>query len=360
MKKIKTAPLVPSQFEVEEIGENAINVKVAPFEVGFAISIAHPLKRFLLSSSVGYAPIAIKVENASHEFDNIPGMLEDISAFILNLKHIRFKLKDGIEKIEVSYSFKGSKDIYGSDLETDEVEVVTPNSFLASLNEDGELDFTLVIYKGIGYVPSEDIRSSIADIYEGFIPLDAYFTPVRKAHYTIENVLVGDDPNFEKIVFHVETDGQVSPREVFGEVLETFKKQIAIFENIANSSVSTIVQHSESGEVVITRDRQENEPPLSPEEEEILSKLLLGIKEIGLKPRVANTLISAEYLFVGDVVLVDDRELKEIRNFGTGSIADLRMALDKLGLGEENKELLSDKIMRKFRKLSESKRNGDI
>ncbi|HIO70801.1 MAG TPA: DNA-directed RNA polymerase subunit alpha, partial [Campylobacterales bacterium] len=173
MRKIKTAPLVPNQFEVEEIGENAITIRIFPFEVGFAISVAHPLKRLLLSSSVGYAPIAIKVENASHEFDNIPGMLEDISAFILNLKKIRFKLRDGAEKIEVSYSFKGSKDIYGSDLETDEVEVVTPNSFLASLNEDGELNFTLVIYRGIGYVPSEDIRNSIADIYEGFIPLDA-------------------------------------------------------------------------------------------------------------------------------------------------------------------------------------------
>jgi DNA-directed RNA polymerase subunit alpha len=114
MKKIKTTPLAPQEFEVEQISENEANIMAYPFETGYAISLAHPLRRFLLSSSVGYAPIAIKIEGAKHEFDSVRGMLEDISDFILNLKEIRFKLKDEAAEAEISYSFAGPCTIKGS------------------------------------------------------------------------------------------------------------------------------------------------------------------------------------------------------------------------------------------------------
>ena len=116
MKKIKTTPLAPQEFEVEQISENEANIMAYPFETGYAISLAHPLRRFLLSSSVGYAPIAIKIEGAKHEFDSVRGMLEDISDFILNLKEIRFKLNGEVEEAEINYSFAGPCVIKGSDL----------------------------------------------------------------------------------------------------------------------------------------------------------------------------------------------------------------------------------------------------
>ena len=147
MKKIKTTPLAPQEFEVEQISENEANIIAFPFETGYAISLAHPLRRFLLSSSVGYAPIAIKIEGAKHEFDSVRGMLEDISDFILNLKDIRFKLTDEVTEAEISYSFTGPCTVKGSDLNNDEVTVVTPELHLATLNEDSTLNFNIKMHK---------------------------------------------------------------------------------------------------------------------------------------------------------------------------------------------------------------------
>jgi DNA-directed RNA polymerase subunit alpha len=358
MRKIKTAPLLPNKFQIEEINSREINLRVSPFEVGFAISIAHPLKRLLMSSSIGYAPVAIKVENASHEFDNISGMLEDVSELIINLKSIRFKLKDGLEKAEISYSFKGSKEIYGSDLENDEVEVVTPKNFLATLNEDGILNFTLIIYKGIGYVPSENIRTLILDDESSYIPLDAYFTPVRKANYRIENVLVEDNPNFEEIVFNIVTDGQVSPREVFANSLKVLESQLSIFENINSEKSEVIIQtqdreYEDDLNVIENRENYEDERELLKEEEDIVEKLLYELKDFGLKPRVGNALIAAGFKYVGDVAFLDERDLKEIKNFGAGSATDLKAALDKMKLDRDSLTDLSEKAKKEYKKRAE-------
>lgn len=228
MKKIKTSPLLPQEFVVEQISENEANIIAYPFETGYAVSLAHPLRRFLLSSSVGYAPVAIKIEGAKHEFDSVRGMLEDISDFIINLKGIRFKLKNDAKEAEITYSFAGPCEIKGSDLDNDEVEIVTPDAFLATLNDDATLNFTIKIYQGIGYVPSEDIRE---ELDEGYIALDAFFTPVRKATYAIENVLVEDNPNFEKVVLNIVTDGQISPLDAFRNALEVMHAQMNVFSS---------------------------------------------------------------------------------------------------------------------------------
>jgi DNA-directed RNA polymerase subunit alpha len=351
MRKIKTAPLIPSEFKIDKVNEKEMILRVSPFEVGFAISVAHPLKRLLMSSSIGFAPVAIKVENASHEFDNISGMLEDISELLINLKSIRFKLKGDLEKAEVSYSFKGSKEIYGSDLNSDEVEVVTPENFLATLNDDGELNFSLVIYKGIGYIPSEDIRNSLLQEKSEYIPLDAYFTPVRKANYRIENVLVEDNPNFEEIVFEIETDGQNSPKDVFSEVLKIFEAQLSIFQQIhSDKPLSVTVPKRESVISTIKKEEKvENETSLSKDEESIVEKLLYELRDFGLKQRVANTLVSAGFRFVGDVAFMDDKELQDIKNFGAGSIKDLKDALQKMQLDSDTLRELSEEAKDEFK-----------
>jgi len=129
-------------------------------------------------------------------------MHEDVAVFIINLKNIRFKIKDESDRVELSYSFSGHKEVTAQDLNNDQVEVVNGDLPLATLNEDAELNFTVVIARGIGYVPSEELRD---DVDPEAIALDAFFTPVRKANYKIEPVLVEDNPNFEKIVFDIET-----------------------------------------------------------------------------------------------------------------------------------------------------------
>lgn len=356
MRKIKTAPLLPTKFEIEEINEREINIRVSPFETGMAVSIAHPLKRLLMNSTIGYAPIGIKVENASHEFDNISGMLEDISELIINLKSIRFKLKDGLERAEVSYLFKGPKEIYGLDLETNEVEVVTPKSFLATLNDDGELNFSLIIYKGIGYVPSEDIRATVLenDYDNSYIPLDAYFTPIRQANYKIDNILVDDDPNFESVTFNIKTDGQVTPKEALSLTLTTFDAQLSAFKKINSDAVEPMqrlfLPQEEVTQNVEKIENEEESETLTKEENEIVDRLLYELKDFGLKPRIANNLTNSGYKYVGDVAFLDERDLKDIKNFGAGSINDLRVALEKHKLDRDTLNYLSEKAKREYQR----------
>lgn len=272
MKKISTAAHMPTEIEVKHVSDNKVQVIAYPFESGYAVTLAHPLRRLLLSSTVGFAPTAIKIDGVTHEFDSMRGMLEDVALFIINLKNIRFKIKGDATKVVVNYSFNGPKEISGSDLSNAEVEVVTPDAYLATINEDAELNFSLVIEKGLGYVPSEVIRDLIESDY---IALDAFFTPVKKAVYDIENVLVEDNPNFEKVVFTIETDGLISPIEAFKNSLEAMYNQMSVFNGVLDIDVSTPVEESSSNSVE-------------------LNKLLQSVEELNLSARSFNCLDRAE------------------------------------------------------------------
>jgi DNA-directed RNA polymerase subunit alpha len=308
MKKIKTTPLAPQEFEVEQISENEANIMAYPFETGYAISLAHPLRRFLLSSSVGYAPIAIKIEGAKHEFDSVRGMLEDISDFILNLKEIRFKLKDEAAEAEISYSFAGPCTIKGSDLSNDEVEVVTPDAHLATLNEDSNLNFVIKIAQGIGYVPSEDTHDELED---GYIALDAYFTPVRSATYKIENVLVEDNPNFERVILNIRTDGQISPLDAFKNSLEVMYAQLAVFNSEISIKASTTIE------------RVEENPDLK--------RLVTHIDSLGLSARSFNCLDRSSIKLIGEIALMSQNDLKNVKNLGKKSYDEIVDKLQEFG-----------------------------
>jgi len=308
MKKIKTTPLSPQEFEVEQISENEANIMAYPFETGYAISLAHPLRRFLLSSSVGYAPIAIKIEGAKHEFDSVRGMLEDISDFILNLKEIRFKLTNDSVESEINYSFAGPCTITGKDLGSDEVEVVTPDAPLATLNEDSTLNFSIRIAKGIGYVPSEDTYEVLED---GYIALDAFFTPVRSATYKIENVLVEDNPNFERVVLNIRTDGQISPVDAFRNSLEVMYAQLAVF----NSEISI--------KAPVTIERVEESPDLK--------KLATNIDSLGLSARSYNCLDRSSIKLIGEIALMSTNDLKNVKNLGKKSYDEIVEKVQEFG-----------------------------
>lgn len=326
MNKIKITPSVPTNLEVEKVKENQIRLYAYPFESGFAISVAHPLRRFLLSATAGYAPIAIKIRGVEHEFDSVRGMLEDVAEFIINLKNIRFKIQNREEEsVTVQYSFKGPKQLIGKDLENESVTIVTPESFLATLNEDAELDFELIIQRGIGYVPSEDIRPLIPD---GYIPLDAFFTPVKKAVYSIENVLVEDNPNFEKIVFDIETDGQVEPVEALKMALNVMHNQLSIFNNDIDVVESS---NGKNGSLV---------------NEQIFYE---KIENLGLSARSYNSLDRAGIQYIGELLLMDPKELKEIKNLGKKSLDEIEEKIAELGVDVEKitpqlKQAIANKI----------------
>jgi len=308
VKKISTAAHMPTEIEVENISDNKAQIIAYPFEAGFAITLAHPLRRLLLSSTVGFAPTAVKIDGVTHEFDSMRGMLEDVALFIINLKNIRFKIKGDEKRVEVNYSFSGAKEIYGSDLSNEEIEVVTPEGYLATINEDAELNFSLIIEKGIGYVPSETIRDLVDSDY---IALDAFFTPVKKAIYEIENVLVEDNPNFEKVVFTIETDGLISPIEAFKDSLEAMYTQMSVFNGVLDIDI-TPKEESTSDSVE-------------------LNKLLQSIEELNLSARSFNCLDRAEVRFVGELALMSELELKNLKNLGKKSLEEINTVMEEIG-----------------------------
>jgi len=332
MKKIKTVPFLPNEVKIEEISPTRAKVIAYPFESGYAVTLAHPLRRLLLGSSIGYAPISLKIEGASHEFDSIRGMHEDIAVFIINLKKIRFKIKGDLSRAVVNYSFKGPKVVTAKELENDSVEVVNKDVVLANLNEDGELNFSLEIAKGMGYVPSEDLRE---DIDSNAIALDAFFTPVRKANYSIENILVEDSADFEKIVFDIETDGQISPVDAFSNALETMNAQLSVFKKVLNLNFDTGV----------SSDGTSSE----------FKNFLLTVNSLGLSVRSFNSLDRAGIKYLGEIVLMDESELKGIKNLGKRSLEEIKDVLKKHGFGEDYE--LSDEtrtaLIQKIKQLKE-------
>ncbi len=322
MRKISTSLYVPNEIKIEKITDNKVEIHAYPFQSGFAITVAHPLRRLLYGSTAGYAVTALKIEGVAHEFDSIRGMLEDVALFILNLKKIRFKIKNELSnKVEVSYTFKGHKEIYGIDLENDEVEAVTTDKYLATVNEGSELNFSLIIEKGIGYVPSEEIRDYID---EDYIAIDAFFTPVVKAVYDIENVLVEDDPTYEKVVFTIETDGQITPVQAFKEAIEAFNEQASIFFKAMDIDVATV-----DDEVDYTAE---------------LQKLLIEMSDLNLSARSSNCLERANIVYVAELSMMSEGDLKSLKNLGKKSFEEITGKLEELGypVGYEfDDELLS-------------------
>jgi len=313
MRKIKVAPFMPTEVEVNEISANHAEIVAYPFESGYAVTLAHPLRRLILGSSIGYAPISVKIEGATHEFDNIRGMHEDVAVFIINLKNIRFKIKDESDKVELKYSFSGHKEVTAQDLNNDQIEVVNGDLPLATLNEDAELNFTVVISKGIGYVPSEDLRDDVA---ADSIALDAFFTPVRKANYKIEPVLVEDNPNFEKITFDIETDGQIGPVEAFTNALEVMNKQLSVFNGVLDVDIS------------VTPAKR------SPDDSE-LKPFMQTVDSLGLSARSFNSLDRAGLKFLGELVLMSENEIKNIKNLGKKSLDEINECLIENGFGSD-------------------------
>ncbi len=334
MNMIKIEPYIPTDISIEEVSSNRIKISAYPFESGYAITLAHPLRRLLLSSSVGYAPTALKIQGVTHEFDSIRGIVEDVSHFISNLKNIRFLIKDEtLDSVQVHYEFKGPMVLSANELANESVDVVNPEAYLATINENASISFSLIVQKGIGYVPSESIRGKVA---EDYIPLDAYFTPVKKAVYEIENVLVEDNPNYEKIIFDIETDGQIEPLTAFKEAISVMHKQMSIF--------GVDLSATPNGSKSIAEDSGE------------LKTLMIKIDTLNLSARCFNCLDRSGLKYVGELVIMSENELKNIKNMGKKSYDEIAEKLEELGypVGGEIAEDILQLLNRKLAKIRNS------
>lgn len=310
MKKFVTAPFLPTEVEIEKISQNVAKISAYPFESGYAITLAHPLRRLLMSSSVGYSVIAVHIEGATHEFDTVRGMLEDISLFVINLKNMKFKINSDEDQVEVKYTFNSKQTITGADLSNEDLTVVNDDAYLATINDDHSLTFSIIVQKGIGYVASEEIRDLVG---KEFIPIDAFFSPVKKVTYDIEKILVEDNPNYEKAVFTVETDGQIAPIDAFKEAITVMYDQMSVFNKVFNLADVQIVENETEESNVDLKD------------------LLLKIEELELSARSFNSLDRAKIKYVGDLVLMSEVEVKNIKNLGKKSLEEISEKFASLG-----------------------------
>ncbi|MBR2494001.1 DNA-directed RNA polymerase subunit alpha [Helicobacter sp.] len=314
MDIFRTIPYIPNEIKIEDIGENRIRVSVWPFEPRSAITFAHPLRRLLYSCTPGYAPVMLRIDGVAHEFDSVRGIAEDVTPFIVNLKGIYFAGKGSEIKdtIRVNYEFTGPMELRGANLANDEVDVVNKDAYLATINEDAKFSFSLVIKRSIDFMPSELVRKDKDFTGEvGLIPLDAFFSPVKEAVYRIEDVLVEDNPNFEKIVFEIETNGQVAPIDAFKNAVAVAQTQLNIFgEDVA------VLSPDSSG---------------STEDAVDIKNLLVKIDTLNLSTRCFHCLDKIGIQYIGELVMMSENDLKNIKNMGKKSFDEIAEKLSSFG-----------------------------
>src|SRR3954447_1067608 len=215
----------------EEINENRGVFQIEPLDRGFGHTFGNSLRRVLLSSLEGAAVTSVKIEGIAHEFTTIPGVREDVTDIILNLKNLIAILHGDSPEVEVHISKKGPGVVTAGDIQAPaDLEILNPNLEIANLSDKGKLEMTLTIGRGRGYVPAELNRSDSTSI--GVIPIDSIFSPVRRVAYDVEAARVGQRTDYDKLRLDVTTDGSISPKDAIGQAAEILIRQLAIFTDL--------------------------------------------------------------------------------------------------------------------------------
>ena len=284
---------------------------IEPLERGFGQTLGNSLRRILLSSLPGAAATSIKVDGVLHEFSTIPGMMEDITEVILNLKGLAVKLHTDQPKVAV-INVSGPRRVTAGDIEADsEIEVLNPDMYIATLNEDGRLYMEIVLEKGRGYVSSD--RNKNHGQHIGVIPVESIFTPVRKVNYTVENTRVGQNTEFDKLTMEVWTDGTIRPDEATSLAARIMTEHLALFVELTGD-ISSV-------EIMDEKDDSRKEKVLE-----------MTIEELDLTVRSYNCLKRAGINTVDELVQRSEDEMMKVRNLGRKSLDEVIAKLQALGL----------------------------
>jgi DNA-directed RNA polymerase subunit alpha len=285
-----------------------------PFERGFGITIGNSLRRILLSSLQGAAIASVKIDGVLHEFSTIPGVKEDVTEIILNLKEVRLKLHtEGSKTIRVKA--EGPKTLKAGDILTgDAVEILNPDHYIATLSRDGKLAMEMLVKMGKGYVPAERNKEEAQPI--GTIPIDAIFSPIKKVNYTVTNARVGQITDYDKLTLEVWTDGSLNPEEAIVHAANILTDQLTIF---------VVFEEEEDTEMPIAGGREEIEG--------LNENLFRSVDELELSVRSANCLKHANIKLIGDLVQKTEAEILATKNFGRKSLNEIKELLAEMGLG---------------------------
>jgi DNA-directed RNA polymerase subunit alpha len=284
-----------------------------PFERGFGITIGNSLRRILLSSLQGTAITSVKIDGVLHEFSTIPGVKEDVTEIILNLKEVRLNLHaEGPKMTRVKA--EGPKVLKAKDIITgDAVEVLNPDHTIATLSKDAKLSMEMVVKTGRGYVPAERNKEEGQPI--GTIPIDAIFSPIKKVNYAVANARVGQITDYDRLTLEVWTDGSLEPEEAVAHAAKILKDQLSIF--------------------ITFEEEEEEEMAVSGEQEEsgtLNENLFRSVDELELSVRSANCLKHANIKLIGDLVQKTEAEILATKNFGRKSLNEIKEILADMGL----------------------------
>jgi DNA-directed RNA polymerase subunit alpha len=287
-----------------------------PFERGFGVTVGNSLRRILLSSLEGSAVTQIKLHGAQHEFSTLPGVMEDLTDIVLNVKALVVKnFSDQTRVVRIEKSEKGP--VTGADVRTDEqVEVINKDHVIANLTEDTPFLLEMVVENGRGYVPATEHTPQAQEI--GIIPVDAAFSPVVRVRYEVEETRVGQKTNYDKLTMEIWTNGSVSPEMALVEAAKILRKHLNPF-----------VQYNELGLMVHSEARAPG-PAIVDQATE--AKLGMSLAELELSVRATNCLESENILTVRDLVTRTEEQLLEVRNFGETTLAEVREKLADIGL----------------------------
>jgi DNA-directed RNA polymerase subunit alpha len=300
----------PTVEAIDEESNNRQRFAVGPLEPGFGYTMGNSLRRTLLSSIPGAAVTQVRFDDALHEFDTIAGVTEDVTDILLNLKDL-VVVVDSDEPVTLRLDVRGPAEVVAGDIaEPAEVEILSKDLHLASLNSSGRLALDITVQKGRGYVSAEANKSS-ATI--GVIPLDSIFSPVRRVSFTVEPTRVEMSTNFDRLVLEIQTDGSITPREALASAGGTLRSLIQLVEEMSDEP-----QALELGEVsTITS----GSPDLD-----------LPIEDLDLSERPRNCLKRAQVNSIGELLEKTHDDLLAITNFGQKSLDEVIQKLDERGL----------------------------
>jgi DNA-directed RNA polymerase subunit alpha len=303
----------PKRLEAEKETLTPFYGKFAaePLERGFGITVGNSLRRILLSSLQGAAITSVKIDGVLHEFSTIPGVKEDATEILLNLKEVRLKLHtEGAKTIRIKAD--GPKEVKAGDIITGEaVEILNPDHHIATLSRDAKLAVEMTIKTGRGYVPAERNKEETQPI--GAMAIDSIFSPIKKVNYTVTNARVGQITDYDKLTLEVWTDGSIAPEEAVAHAAKILKEQLAIF--------------------ITFEEEEETEGTKEPEDNQVLNEnLFRSVDELELSVRSANCLKHANIKYIGDLVQKTEAEILATKNFGRKSLNEIKEILTDMGL----------------------------
>ncbi len=294
----------------ESLSETYGKFVAKPLERGYGLTLGNSLRRVMLSSLQGAAITAVKIDGVLHEFTPVPDVTEDVAEIILNLKEVRFLLR--AEQTTVVIDKTGPCEVTAADiLGPEQVQVLNPQQHIATLGQNGRLNVEIKVSRGRGYQPAETNKTE--ELPVGWIPVDSFFSPIRRVNYTVTQSRVGQRTDFDKLTLEVWTDGSVKPEDAVALGSKILKDQLSVFLNF-----------EEEPEPVIQA-KEEGAPQFNP-------NLYRSVEELELSVRSANCLQNANIKYIYELVQKTEAEMLKTKNFGRKSLNEIKDILAEMGL----------------------------